>query len=152
VSSSEPTGVLSAPNILEYTYTRTTGTVLGRFFTGLREGQLIGIRLSDGRIVVPPAEYDPVTGATLSAGDMVEVADTGVVTAWSWVPQPRHHQPLDRPFSYALIRLDGVHTPMLHAVDAGDESRMRTGLRVRARWRADREGSITDIECFEPAP
>jgi uncharacterized OB-fold protein len=27
---------------------------------------------------------------------------------------------------------------------------MRTGMRVRARWRNEREGSIRDIECFEP--
>ena len=26
---------------------------------------------------------------------------------------------------------------------------MRTGMRVRARWRAERSGAITDIECFE---
>ena len=31
------TEVLSAPNILEYTYTRTTGPVIGRFMTGLRK-------------------------------------------------------------------------------------------------------------------
>ena len=37
-----------------------------------------------------------------------------------------------------------------HAVDAGDPARMRTGMRVRPRWRAERVGSIRDIECFEP--
>jgi hypothetical protein len=36
-------------------------------------------------------------------------------------------------------------------VDAGDEARMITGLRVRARWRGERKGDITDIEAFEPA-
>jgi uncharacterized OB-fold protein len=27
---------------------------------------------------------------------------------------------------------------------------MRTGMRVRARWRDETEGAITDIACFEP--
>jgi hypothetical protein len=28
---------------------------------------------------------------------------------------------------------------------------MSTGMRVKIRWRAEREGHIRDIECFEPA-
>ena len=39
---------------------------------------------------------------------------------------------------------------MLHAVDAGSAAAMRTGMRVRARWAAERVGSIRDIACFEP--
>ena len=39
---------------------------------------------------------------------------------------------------------------MLHAVDAGSAAAMRTGMRVRPRWAADRVGSIRDIACFEP--
>ena len=38
---------------------------------------------------------------------------------------------------------------MLHVVDAGAEANMKTGMRVRARWRAERDGRIQDIECFE---
>jgi uncharacterized OB-fold protein len=32
----------------------------------------------------------------------------------------------------------------------GDESAVRTGMRVQARWRDEREGHIQDIECFVP--
>jgi hypothetical protein len=39
---------------------------------------------------------------------------------------------------------------MLHAVDAGSESRMRTGLRVKPRWRAETKGELLDLACFEP--
>jgi hypothetical protein len=39
---------------------------------------------------------------------------------------------------------------MLHAVDAGSEQRMLTGMRVRPRWRAETAGEIRDVECFEP--
>ena len=71
--------------------------------------------------------------------------------SWSWMPEPLEGQPLAGPFAWALIRLDGADTAMLHAVDAGSPAAMRTGLRVRARWSATRTGSIRDIACFEPA-
>ena len=97
---------------------------------------------------MPPQEYDPETGEELD--DWVGVGDAGVVTTWAWVREPRPHHPLDRPFAFALVRLDGADSAMLHAVDAGDEARMATGMRVRARWRDETQGDIHDIVCFEP--
>jgi hypothetical protein len=59
-------------------------------------------------------------------------------------------QPLDRPFAFALIRLDGADTCLLHAVDVASADDMRTGMRVRARWAEAPVGEIRDIVCFEP--
>ncbi len=142
------TDVLVAPNILEYPYTRTVGPVLGRFMTGLRDGRIEGVRAKDGRVLVPPTEYDPVTSESLD--QFVEVGQAGVVTTWAWVSEPRPPHPLERPFAWALIRLDGADTALLHVVDAGDESKMATGMRVRVRWRDQRVGEIQDIACFVP--
>jgi hypothetical protein len=141
-------GILSAPHVLEYPYTRSVGPVIGRFLAGLKERRIEGVRTEDGRVMVPPLEYDPRTGEALD--QFVEVAGRGAVTAWAWVPEPRKNHPLDRPFAWALVRLDGADTALLHAVDAGDESRMRTGMRVRVRWREEPQGDIKDIACFEP--
>lgn len=141
-------GVLTAPHVLEYPYRRSVGPVLGRFFTALRDGRLVGVKTAKGRVLVPPAEYDPESGAAVSDA-FVDVGPGGVVTTWSWVSRPRAKQPLDRPFAWALIRLDGADTAMLHAVDAGEPSRMKTGMRVVPRWRAERVGHMADIECFE---
>src|SRR6201992_4488177 len=66
-SSSSPTLMdhpeppLSAPLTLQFDYTRSVGATLGKFFTALRERHVLGVRGSDGRVHVPPAEYDPVT-------------------------------------------------------------------------------------------
>ncbi|WP_245849162.1 OB-fold nucleic acid binding domain-containing protein [Lentzea kentuckyensis] len=130
-----------------FDYTRSTGPTLGRFLSDLRRRKVTGIRGSDGRVHVPPLEYDPVTAERLS--EFVDVAATGVVRGWSWIPAPLEGQPLDRPFAWALIQLDGADTALLHAVDAGSPDQMSTGARVRVRWRDDRVGAITDIECFE---
>lgn len=144
----DPSQVLTAPLVLEYPYTRTVGDVMGRFFTSLRDGRIEGIRGSDGRIICPPTEYDPVTSETLS--EFVGVGPSGEVTTWTWVTEPLVDNPLDRPFAWALIRLDGADTAMLHAVDAGTAANMKSGMRVRAQWREATAGGIRDIECFVP--
>ena len=138
----------SAQHVVEYAYRRSVGAVLGRFFTGLRERKLIGTRTRAGRVLVPPCEYDPDTGESI--GEFVDVGPAGVVTTWAWVHAPSAKHPLPHPFAWALIRLDGADTGMLHVVDAGSESRMRAGMRVKPRWRAKTVGEIRDIECFEP--
>jgi uncharacterized OB-fold protein len=133
---------------IAFDYTRSLGPVLGEFMTGLRGRRLLGARAADGRVHAPPFEYDPVT--SLPPEDLVEVGPTGTVLSWSWLPSPLAGQPLGRPFGWALIRLDGADTALLHAVDAGSAAAMRTGMRVRPRWADERVGSIRDIACFEP--
>jgi uncharacterized OB-fold protein len=139
---------LSAPLEVGFDYTRSLGPVLGRFMTGLRDRRIEGVRGSDGRVHVPPVEYDPATAHPLT--EFVAVADEGTVESWSWMPAPLEGQPLAHPFAWALVRLDGADTAMLHAVDAGSPDRMRTGMRVRVRWAAEPVGSIRDIACLEP--
>ena len=140
---------LTAPLEITFDYTRSLGPVLSQFMAGLARRQIIGSRSADGRVYVPPAEYDPVTFA--SPREFVEVGPDGTVLTWSWQPEPREGQPLGRPFAWALIRLDGADTGLLHAVDAGAASQMQTGMRVRPRWADNPAGHITDIVCFEPA-
>ena len=141
---------LSAPVTVAFDYTRSTGPVLGRFLAGLRDRRVVGGRTSDGTIVVPPPEYDPVTHQQLD--EFVDVADVGTVTSWTWVPEPVKGQPLDQPFAFVLVTLDGADKPLLHALDVSSPDDVETGMRVRVRWRAERVGAITDIQCFEPLP
>lgn len=143
-------GVLTAPLVIEYPFSRTTGPVVGAFLTALREGFLVGIKGSDGRVLVPPTEYDPLTGEDLTT--IVEVGPAGTVTTWAWVREPLPKAPLDRPFAWALIRPEGADTAMLGAVDTGgDPGAMRTGMTVEPVWREEREGSIHDLACWRPA-
>lgn len=140
--------VLSAPLVIEYPFTRTTGPVVGAFLTGLREQILLGIRGAGGRVIVPPVEYDPITAEDLT--ELVEVGPGGVVDTWAWVREPSPKHPVDRPFAWALVRPDGADVGFLQAVDAGSIEVMSTGMRVRPRWAEEREGSIHDLVCWEP--
>ena len=137
-----------AEHVVAYDYRRSVGPVLGPFFTALRDARILGSKTADGRVLVPPTEYDPDSGDALS--ELVDVGPGGSVTTWAWVNEPREQHPFDRPFAWALIQLDGATSGFLHAVDAGQESRMSTGMRVKPRWRVERTGEIHDIECFEP--
>ncbi|AKN18470.1 hypothetical protein MHAE_17188 [Mycobacterium haemophilum DSM 44634] len=150
IDHSEPVlpAPLSAPLTLSFDYTRSVGPTLSKFFTALRECRILGVRGSDGRVHVPPAEYDPVTYEPLS--EMVPVSAVGTVASWTWQAEPLEGQPLDRPFAWALIKLDGADTTMLHAVDVGavGPSAIRTGARVHVHWATQPVGAITDIAYF----
>ncbi|PXY33001.1 Zn-ribbon domain-containing OB-fold protein [Prauserella endophytica] len=158
MTAAETETPLSAPLDVGFDYTRSVGPVLGRFVNALRERRVVGVRGDDGRVHVPPVEYDPDTARALT--DFTDVGDEGTVVSWSWVAEPLDGQPLQRPFAWALIRLDGADTCLLHAVDAGSPSRISTGMRVKARWADETVGHIRDIVCFvsvdsppeDPAP
>jgi uncharacterized OB-fold protein len=141
---------LHASHHLEYPYSRSVGPVIGAFLTGLRDGKLLGVRGAGGSVIVPPTEYDPTTGD--DTGEMVEVGPGGVVESWAWVSHPLRKHPLQTPFAWALIRLDGADTALLHAVDPGGPDSLASGDRVTAKFRpaAERVGTMTDIEAFVP--
>ena len=149
MSNQADDGILSAPHVMEYPYRRSLGPVLGRFFTGLRDGRIEGNKTKSGRVLVPPMEYDPETGDDVS-DDWVEVGPGGVVTSWTWIAAPRACHPSDEPFAYALIQLDGADVPMLGVVRAADESEMSTSMRVTLQWASQRTGCIQDIHGFAP--
>ena len=141
--------VLSQAFELGFTYTRSTGPVVGRFLTALRDRQIIGNRASDGRVIVPPMEYDPDTAEALD--EFVEVGQAGEIVSWCWVKQPRDAHPLDEPFAWAMIRLDGADVPMVHCIRAASEDAVKTGGRVKAVWVDEPRGFIDDIKYFELA-
>ncbi|MDG2046440.1 MAG: OB-fold domain-containing protein [Halioglobus sp.] len=139
--------VLNQAFELGYTYTRSTGPVIGRFFTELRNRNIVGIKASDGRVVVPPMEYDPDTAEELS--EFVAVGQQGEIVSFAWVKEPRAAHPMDVPFAWAMIKLDGADVAMVHCVAAASEDAIATGARVQAVWADETIGYITDIRCFK---
>ena len=133
---------------LELPYRRSVGPVVGAFLTGLRDQQVLGSRTAAGRVIVPPVEYDPETGDPVD--DLVELAASGTVTSWAWIDEPLRKHPLDHPFAWVLVQLDGADTSIVHALDVADADAVATGMRVQVRWAEERQGHLTDIACFEP--
>jgi uncharacterized OB-fold protein len=143
-----PPVTATVKSTITFPYKRSLGPVLGAFMTALTEERLIGIRNGD-RVICPPLEWDPRTGAELSR-EFVDVGPAGSVETWCWVEEPTEQHPLDHPFAFATIRLDGADTALVHVVDAGSRDAMAIGIRVAPRWRPERKGHITDIAAFVP--
>ena len=140
-------GILEAPYVMEYTYRRSLGPVMSAYFTALREGRLLGARTASGSLVVPPLEWDPATGAAIAG--LEQVAETGTITACTWVATPAARHLLQTPFAYALIRLDGADTAMLHAVACESAEACKVGSRVQLVWAEQRTGTVRDISHFK---
>jgi uncharacterized OB-fold protein len=144
----DETVIYRADHVLEYPFVRSVGPVVGAFLTGLRDGRVVGIKGSGGRVIVPPTEYDPETGEETT--DVVDVGPEGTVTSWSWAGRPRAKQPLEEPFAWVLVRFDGADTSFLHVLPAASPDEVSTGMRVRPQFRpeAERVGHVKDIHHF----
>jgi uncharacterized OB-fold protein len=136
--------------VMEFPYKHSTGEVIGRFLAGLKlEKRIWGQRVAGLGVVVPPLGYSEADGS--AAGEWVEVAPTGVLTAVAIVHRPieRLH-PFAAPFAFVLVQLDGADTALAHVVK-DDLDELRVGARVEAVWASDdtRSGTIRDITCFQ---
>ena len=124
------TRTLSAPVTVAFDYTRSTGPVLGRFLTGLRDGRLVGGRTSDGRgrraaaRVRPghPRRRPPTSSRS---------RPTGTVTSWTWVPRAGR-----RPAARPAVR-----------VRAGHPRRRGRAVPARPRRRLARRGRAPGCGC-----
>src|ERR1700736_5804738 len=85
---------------IEFPYTRTLGPVVGPFLTGLRDRRILGARTRDGRVLVPPLEWDPATGEGLEP-DLVEVGPAGTVETRAWGTLPGRKHPRAQGFAFA---------------------------------------------------
>ncbi|HEY1826733.1 MAG TPA: OB-fold domain-containing protein [Acidimicrobiales bacterium] len=135
-------------HVLEYPYVRSVGPVVGAFLTGLRDGKVVGIKGTGGKVIVPPTEYDPETGEETSG--IVDVGPEGTVTSWSWVGRPRPKHPSSEPFAWVLVKFDGADTSFLHILAAAGPEAVQTGMRVRPEFlpEGERTGHVKDIRHF----
>jgi uncharacterized OB-fold protein len=125
---------------IDLPYIYTAGAVQRDALTGLREGQLIASQ--SGKYVSVPASPFAPDGTHLR--ETAELAPGGVIEACTVA----HHLP-GAP-AFGLIRIDGASHGLLHHLGDGAET-LGPGARVRAVWREERTGSITDIAHFAPA-
>ena len=113
MSEKNKSDMLRAPFKLEYDYERSTGPIIGKFFEGLSNQQILGTKNGDN-VYVPAAEFDPITYEHLS--EFVELPETGTVKSFTWIDQPRKHHLINKPFAFALIQIDGATSSILHMI------------------------------------
>ena len=116
------------------------GAAGSRFLVALRDEQRIlgGRCAACARVYAPLRSFCGVCGGTPLAE--VEIGPGGAVQSWTEKAGGA---------VFALVTLDGADTALLHLLLAAS-GEAYCGMRVHARFAAERRASILDIAGFEP--
>jgi uncharacterized protein len=153
VGSADP--LPERPDAIELRYRHSYGPYYGRLFDELGGYQrIVGSRCpSCSSVMLPPREWCDVCHVRTTA--WADVADTGVLKAFSVIHLEFVGQLRAPPYIYAEIVLDGASTKLIHmlgGVDPEEAPRtLRPGMKVRAVWKdaEDAKGTLEDISHFE---
>jgi hypothetical protein len=124
----------------------TPGVGNTAFLEALRDhGVFLGSRCADCGVTYLPARIFCERCLAKLTPD-TECGPEGTLESWTVAHRDIDGDPLDASVTYALVRLDGADTVLLHRLLAPAE----IGARVRAVVADDRAASIHDVEGFEP--
>jgi uncharacterized OB-fold protein len=125
----------------------TPGVGNTAFLEALRDrGAFLGSRCSDCGVTYLPARIFCERCLAALTPD-TQCGPEGTIESWTVAHRDVDGDPLDPPVTFALVRLDGADTVVLHRLLGPAD----VGARVRPVLRDDRTASILDIEGFEPA-
>jgi uncharacterized OB-fold protein len=131
----------------------STGPVMGRFLTELRDNKrIMANRAPGGRCLLPPREVDAAT--MREATEWVEVGPEGTVVDFDVVyyasPDPLTGNTREVPYVIAWVNLDGADegAQLWHLLQVDDVNTVRNGMRVRAVFAEERHGRMMDIRHF----
>lgn len=147
------TPVASMPTTIALEYQHAHGPYYGRLFDEMqRSGRIMGVRCpSCQRTLLPPRELCDVCYTPTEIWS--DVADTGVLQAFSIIHLKFVGQMREPPYVYAEIMLDGAATKLIHVLGGVDiataPQKLKPGMRVKAVWKEELKGSLGDISHFE---
>lgn len=143
----------SLATVLTFGYQHARGPYYGRLFDEMQtSGRILGIRCPNCHsVLLPPRELCDI--CYVRTETWVDVADTGVLQAFSIIHLKFVGQMREPPYIYAEIMLDGASTKLIHVLDGLDidtaPKRLKPGMRVKAVWKKELKGSLGDISHFE---
>lgn len=132
-------------HLVTLTYHEKLTDNLNRYADGLLEGRIIGQKCpSCGRVFVPGKGYCSLCVVITGSEDEVDLPDTGTVTGFTIItPVAYYGQEKTEPFVYASVLLDGADTTLGGQDITGvSHAELRTGLRVKAKWKPKEERSV----------
>ena len=129
-------------------YTWWVGETGSRFLISLRDDKkILGTKCSKCGTVYVPGRKN-CGRCFIDMNDWVEISDEGVIQAYTIVHYTHPVQPIETPFAYALIKLEGADVGFLHLIRK-DLEKLKNGLKVKAKFKTERTGTILDIDSFE---
>jgi uncharacterized protein len=146
--------LLNITRVFEMPFNYHEGFNYSRFIKELRDNKKIfGIKCSKcHKVYVPPRVV--CRDCFLKMEEFVPVSDEGIIVAFSVInvpyTDPNTGEPKKLPFTAAYIQLDGTDSKILHCLNELDESKIRTGMKVKAVFSDKRTGDyFTDIMYFK---
>jgi hypothetical protein len=135
---------------LEVPYKQFVGGVGSKFLIELRDNKrIMGMRCpSCNRVYVPARSICPKCQSKMT--EWVEVSDKGTLLTYTTVHYSEPIQPVEPPFVYGVVQLDGADTGLTHFIGGVDFEDIRIGMRVQAVFKEKREGNMLDIKYFKP--
>ena len=126
------------------------GETASRFFIALRDEQkILGTKCAKCRkVFLPPRKVCPDCFTVNK--QWVEVSPVGTVKAFTVARRQLAALPEKAPVIFALIKLKGGNTSILHILGEVKPQDVKVGMKVQAKFAAKRKGAIFDIEYFRP--
>lgn len=131
-------------------YAWQAGETASRFLLSLKnEKKFLGKKCSKcSKVLMPPRKSCPF--CFVPTADWVEVSDEGAVETFTTVRRDTGILPMAPPFVYAVIKLDGADTGLVHLVGEVQPGQMKEGMRVKAVFAEERTGKLLDVAYFKP--
>mgnify|MGYP001068512744 CR=1 FL=1 len=147
IANKEP---IITPGWIIMPYKYSVGTLASKFFIGLRDNKkIIGVKCSKcNLVIVPPRSICSRCFSKLD--ECVELDSRGTLLTYTVVHYTSPVQPLEPPFAYGVIQLDGADTGFTHILGEVDLENIKIGMRVEAVFNEKRQGNILDIKYFKP--
>ena len=149
-----PEELIVLKQVLSIPHTFSTGPVMGRFLTALKEKKILANQCPEcKRLQIPPREV--CAECVVSCHEFVEVGPEGSIAtpdvAYYASPDPLTGETRETPYCSCHFLLDGCkgHETMWHELKTSDIPRAKRGARVRPVWSDILTGAVTDIKYFE---
>ncbi len=131
-------------------YTWQAGETASYYLTKLRdEKKILGKQCPKcNKVLIPARKNCPF--CVVPTDKWVELSGEGVVDTFTIVHKETNIHPMKAPFAYAIIKLDGADTGLIHVLGEVDLGEVKEGMRVKAVFAEKRNALPLDIAYFKP--
>lgn len=135
---------------IKLTYKHVGGAYVERFLREIgKNKKIMGVKCPKcDKVFVPPKMICFKCFERME--EWVEVGNQGMVKGFTVITHSTPVMPLDPPFAYAIITLDGASTDFVHIIKENDPQKLKIGMRVEAVFKEKPRKRILDIEYFKP--
>ena len=140
--------IVTGKVIVPYKY--SVGSIGSRFLIALRDDKkIIGMKCPTcNKVYLPPRVVCSTCYGQLD--EWVDLDGKGTLQTYVVVHYALQVHPVEPPFAYGIIKLDGADTGLTHLLGEMDLNEISMGMRVEPVFREERQGNILDIKYFRP--